>query len=198
MGTTTKTTQAATDRAVEPRLVVADWAVDPHAVVAACCAQPDAPVRIVVPAWLHGVEWAGDPRASVPCAQAQLRRLTGVARDAGLEVVGAEVGDPDPMSAIADALAAAPASAVLLFAGGRHVNARHPLSLLNRAARLAGVPVRGFRVPAAARVDSAHERGEGRGARHRRGHRRFRRAACGDPLGSSLAERDLVALRARS
>jgi hypothetical protein len=27
---------------------------------------------VLVPAWLHGLAWAGDPAASVPCAERQL------------------------------------------------------------------------------------------------------------------------------
>src|SRR3954465_14258302 len=55
-------------------LVVADWAIDARDVVAECRrrAERDAAVFIlIVPAWLHGLDWAGDPRAAVPCAQRQ-------------------------------------------------------------------------------------------------------------------------------
>jgi hypothetical protein len=54
-------------------LVVADWAVDPRKVVATCAARGRGSVlHLVVPAWLHGLDWAGDPFASVPCARRQL------------------------------------------------------------------------------------------------------------------------------
>ena len=128
-------------------LVVADWAIDPAAVVATCRAQSDAALRIVVPAWLHGLDWAGDPRASVPCAQRQLDRLVQLCRAAGLRVESAEVGDPDPLSAIDDALAAATADEILLFARGRHVDAHYPLSVANRAERLTGLHVQRIAAP---------------------------------------------------
>src|SRR5688500_9433972 len=87
-------------------LVVADWSVDPHVVIASCSARACAGVSfaLVVPAWLHGLGWAGDPRASLPCARRQVDLLVGLSRAAGLELVAAEAGDPDPVAAIADAL----------------------------------------------------------------------------------------------
>src|SRR5215212_11710635 len=88
-------------------LLMADWAVDPHAVVAAASrrdARGPAEFHLVVPAWLHGVDWAGDPLGSFPCAQRQLDRLRGLTAAAGLAVAHAAVGDPDPTAAIGDAL----------------------------------------------------------------------------------------------
>ena len=56
-------------------LAVADWAVEPQAVVAAMRRQAEVEPTIfglLVPAWLHGLDWAGDPTAAVPCAREQL------------------------------------------------------------------------------------------------------------------------------
>jgi hypothetical protein len=130
------------------RLVVADWTVDPEVVVETCRAQAgdaQGAVRIVVPAWLHGIDWAGDPRASVPCAQRQLERLTGLCIAAGLPVESAAVGDPDPLSAIGDAVVGV--AEILLFARGRHVAGGYPLSVARRAERLTGLPVRRIAAP---------------------------------------------------
>ena len=128
-------------------LVVADWTIDPRAVVATCRAQRHATLRIIVPAWLHGLDWVGDPRASVPCAERQLERLARLCAAAGLRVESAAVGDPDPLTAIDDALDGASADEILLFARGRHVAAHYPLSLANRAERLTGLCVQRIAAP---------------------------------------------------
>lgn len=87
--------------AVRPRspcvLVVADWTVDPRAVVVACNRRDDrhrASFVLVVPAWLHGLDWAGEPSASVPCARSQLQILIDLCDAAGLDVGATTVGDP--------------------------------------------------------------------------------------------------------
>ena len=132
-------------------LVVADWKIDAEAVAARCRQHlgEGAAVRVVVPAWLHGLDWAGDPFASVPCAQRQAELLDRLCMDAGLQVISAEVGDPDPLSAITDALFGLSAPRILLFAGGRHVSAIHPLGLARRAERLTGLAVQAFPLPPA-------------------------------------------------
>jgi hypothetical protein len=135
-------------------LLVADWMVEPEAVVRWCqssAAHSQAAFRIVVPAWLHGLDWAGDPWASVPCAQRQMDRLTAVCAAAGMHVVSAAVGDPNPLSAIDDAVDAEDVSEILLFARGRRFADGHPMSLARRARRLTGLPVHGIATPGAAR-----------------------------------------------
>ena len=133
-------------------LVVADWAVDPEAVAATCAARDRGPaLHLVVPAWLHGLDWTGDPFASVPCARSQLERIVDLCRTAGLRVASAKVGDPDPLSAIGDALEAARVDEIVLFARGRHVNPGHPFSVVRRAERLSGLRVTPVAVRAAPR-----------------------------------------------
>jgi hypothetical protein len=105
-------------------LVVADWSVEATDVVAECRwrAEADRALFILmVPAWLHGLAWAGDPRAAVPCARRQLATLGRLCLEAGLAVEIAGVGDPSPISAIGDALAEHTATSVLLCTRGRHV-----------------------------------------------------------------------------
>ena len=134
-------------------LVVADWTVEASDVVAECRRRAEhRPVRFVVtvPAWLHGLDWAGDPRASVPCARRQLATLAQLFVEAGLVVEVAGVGDPDPISAIGDALDDHPAAQMLLFVRRRHVPA-HPLDLVHRAHRRTGLPVQSVAVRAASR-----------------------------------------------
>jgi hypothetical protein len=133
-------------------LVVADWIVDPETVAATCAARGRGPaLHLVVPAWLHGLDWAGDPFASVPCARRQLERIVDLCSTAGLRVASAEVGDPDPLSAIGDALEAVRVDEIVLFARGRHVTPGHPFSVARRAERLGGVRVTGVAVRAAPR-----------------------------------------------
>jgi hypothetical protein len=124
-------------------LVVADWTVEATEIVAECRRRAErgpAVFILTVPAWLHGLDWAGDPRASVPCARRQLATLARLCLDAGLAVEIAGVGDPSPVSAIGDALAGHAATSVLLCTRGRHVPP-HPLDLAHRVHRVTGLPV---------------------------------------------------------
>ena len=129
-------------------LVVADWTVDPYAVVATLrrhAAEEHAAFTLVVPAWLHGLDWAGDPAGSVPCAQRQLDKLADLSTRAGLDVEVAGVGDPDVISAICDALDGRDAAGIMLFERRRRL-AGHPLDLVHRAQRATGLAVRRIEV----------------------------------------------------
>jgi hypothetical protein len=98
-------------------LLVADWRVDPQAVVNAIRSHsPATSVALLVPAKLNGLDWAGDPYASVPCAQRQLDRIVELAYRAGLTFATIGVGDPEPLAAISDALADWPAERLVLIA----------------------------------------------------------------------------------
>ena len=132
-------------------LVVADWAIDAEAVAVGCRAAGASELSLVVPAWLHGIDWVGDPLASVPCAERQIERITAQCGAAGLRVTRARVGDPDPLSAIGDAIADRAVDRILLFARGRHASPAYPFGVARRAARLSGVAVRSFAVPPAGR-----------------------------------------------
>ena len=142
--------QIETETTVAP-LIVADWIVDADAVATTCATYVDAGsgVRVVVPAWLHGLDWAGDPWVSVPCAQRQLARIEELCLGAGLEVIATQVGDPDPVTAICDAVDAGGVDEILLFARGRHVSEGYPMSVAQRAERLTGLPVQRFATPLA-------------------------------------------------
>ncbi len=125
-------------------LLVSDWAVDPHAVVAAAIRRDESrrsAFGLLVPAWLHGLDWAGDPRASLPCAQRQLAAIGDLAAAAGLDVEIARVGDPEPVTAICDAVHEWHADEVLLCVRA-HRLALGPFDVGHRAERLTGLPVR--------------------------------------------------------
>src|SRR3954471_16132787 len=124
-------------------LLAADWSIDAHAVVAAAAerAGRDGPAfGVVVPAWLHGLDWAGDPHASEPCAERQLAELTALLSAAGLRVDLAVVGDAGPATAIADALDAWPADEVLLLTRRPHFSSM-PFDVVHRARRITRLPV---------------------------------------------------------
>jgi hypothetical protein len=97
---------SATSTAPDRVLLVADWYVDPQAVVDGIRGQsPAVSLALLVPAKLNGLDWVGDPFASMPCAQRQLDTIIDLARHAGLTFATASVGDPEPLAAICDTLA---------------------------------------------------------------------------------------------
>ena len=139
-------------------LLVADWELDPEAVVEAArnarAERPDTRLALLVPAWLHGIDWAGDPHASVPCAHLQVETIRRRCAEAGAALEWASVGDADPAAAMGDATSDWPADELLLFTRARRVRIGSPLDVAHRARRLTGLPVRRIDVrarPAAAR-----------------------------------------------
>jgi hypothetical protein len=129
-------------------LVVADWSIDPQAVIDACerrNREGPAAFGLVVPAWLHGLDWAGDPLASVPCARRQLANVTARAVAAGRAFDTADVGDPEPVAAACDASADWPADEIVICARGSRVS--HPFDLAHRVERVTGLPVQRVSLP---------------------------------------------------
>jgi hypothetical protein len=132
-------------------LVVADWTTDAEAVVASCVERRErsgGDFALLVPAWLHGLDWVGDPAASLPCAHRQLTAIGRVAGSAGFTFHVASVGDPDPVAAICDALDDWPAEELLLCTRSRRAAVSHPLDLAHRARRATGLPVSPVRLGA--------------------------------------------------
>jgi hypothetical protein len=149
-------------------LVVADWAADARAVVSVCPQMSGGhpqEVALLIPAWLHGLDWVGDPRASTPCAGRQLETIVDLAAARGVEFTSAQVGDPDVLTSICDVLTAWPADEVLLCSRARRVRLSHPLDLEWRARRLTGLAVRRLELPSADRLA-----GRGASMRWRSGH----------------------------
>lgn len=142
------------DQATRRVLVVADWTTDPEAVVATCVERAEltgGDFALLVPARLHGLDWVGDPAASVPCAHRQLTAIGGLADSAGFTFHTASVGDPDPVAAICDALADWPAEELLLCSRSRRAAVAHPLDLAHRTRRATGLPVSLVRLGSTAR-----------------------------------------------
>ena len=60
--------------------------------------------HLLVPTTPHGSRWATDMHSGGDEAQAHLKRAVDRYRDAGLEVDDGQLGDPDPVAAVQDAL----------------------------------------------------------------------------------------------
>jgi hypothetical protein len=90
-------------------LIVAGLTADPTEIVDALRKKVEAEDRIeatvLVPASLHGLEWLGDPRATVPAAERYAAVLQVALLNLGVARCEARVGDPDSHAAIDDALA---------------------------------------------------------------------------------------------
>jgi hypothetical protein len=128
--------------ALAPRtLIVADWKTDPKGVIAAWASRPEArqaPVDLLVPATLHGIDWVGDPYANGPCASRALDELTGLLRAEGVEVASAAVGDHDPVAAVLDATLSRPVGQIVVCGLARRVKL---FDLGHRVKRATGLPV---------------------------------------------------------
>ena len=121
-----------------------DWTVEPEAALVALTRHADyrhSTFGLLVPARLHGIDWVGDPRAGVPCAERHLTTLAQLCATAGLAVDATAVGDPEPVTATLDALRDRPADQILLCNRPRHFAVPAPLSLAWRLARATQLPV---------------------------------------------------------
>jgi hypothetical protein len=139
-------------------LVVADWKADPRAVVNACtrwAGSHSACFELLVPAWLHGLDWAGDPFSSVPCARRARDQIAEIANAAGLPLETTEVGDHDVIAAIMDVVLWRPVDQLLVCVCDRHQHG-HPFDLAHRASRATGLPTTRVALPAAASTRPRH------------------------------------------
>jgi hypothetical protein len=129
-------------------LLVPDWKLDPHAVVDACRAQyaaGPATFALLVPARLHGLDWIGDPYASVPCAARALAEIAAQLESAGLPVQRTVLGDHDPIAAIVDATLDEPVDEVVICEREGHVTS--PFDLAHRVRRVTGLHVAQVALP---------------------------------------------------
>lgn len=118
---------------------------DPTAVVNALTrwAEPrSASFELLVPAWLHGLDWAGERALCATSAD----RIAESAEAAGLPFEAAEVGDHDVVAAIMDVVLSRPVDQLLVCVCERHQH-MHPFDLFHRASRATGLPVNRVVVP---------------------------------------------------
>src|SRR5689334_14360487 len=102
---------------VEHVLVVAERAADPVPLIDMLSRRAHASqvaVTLLVPATLHGLDWAGDPRAGITDAALYAERLRRRLATHGVEVLTTLVGDPDPRAATEDVLGAHPFAEVVI------------------------------------------------------------------------------------
>jgi hypothetical protein len=88
-------------------LIVADRGADPTALFDALREQAQErriEATVLVPASLHGLEWAGDPHAAIPAAERHAALVQVALLNLGVSRCEARVGDADPHAAVGDAL----------------------------------------------------------------------------------------------
>ena len=100
------------------------------------------PVRfhLLVPATPRGASWIADMHAGMPAAEHDLEGALERLRAAGLEVEG-NVGDPDPVAAVEDAVNFGDYSEVIVSTLPRHLSKWLRLDLPHRVGRVTGLPV---------------------------------------------------------
>ena len=104
-------------------------------------AEGPAAFTLIVPATAHGVAWAADTHAGEPEAEAHLRRALERMREAGLEADG-RLGDPSPVTAVADALNFGSFDEVIVCTLPKHLSKWLRVDLPRRIERASGLPVR--------------------------------------------------------
>jgi hypothetical protein len=96
---------------------------------------------LVVPAVPHGFAWAADMTAGRPEAVARAELALRRMRLCGLDLERAIVGDPDPVSAVGDALHGDRYDEVIVAAPWHGIAHRLRISLADRLQRMVDVPV---------------------------------------------------------
>jgi hypothetical protein len=127
-------------------LVVANQTAESEELLAALRerdAQGDCEFTILIPATAHGLQWAANMDADTAKEEAEVHRdaLIGRLRDAGVEVDGAIVGDPDPLGAIQDACNRGSYDELIVSTLPHHVSRWLHLDLPRKAAHATGLPV---------------------------------------------------------
>ena len=154
------------DKTTGSVLVVADWTADAQAVVDACATHQElrgGALGLVVPALLRGLDWVGDPTASIPCAERQLSSIGQLAAEAGFRFDAASVGDPDPLAAICDALADLATDELLLCTRAPRVTIAHCSSRARRPSGREGFCERSRRARRQRRLRTLHSLRSARG-----------------------------------
>jgi hypothetical protein len=126
-------------------LIVAGLTAEPTEIVDALRRKVEAEDRIeatvLVPASLRGLEWVGDPRATIPAAERYASVLQVALLNLGVARVEARVGDPDAHAAIDDALAVEDFDEVLISMRSPRVATVLHVGLADRVAAESRAPV---------------------------------------------------------
>lgn len=125
-------------------LVVANRTADSPDLIAALrhrAAEAPARFTLLVPAVPYGLSWAADMKAGWPQAAARAERGVERMRQAGLEIEGAIVGDPDPFAAVGDVLHAREFDEVVVSTLPRGISRWLRVSLPGRLRRATELPV---------------------------------------------------------
>jgi hypothetical protein len=103
--------------------------------------DPARSYTLLVPAVPHGFAWATDMSAGWPEAAARAERAARRLRAAGLELVEAIVGDPDPYAAVGDVLHCRRFDEVIVATLPRGVSTWLKIGLPGRLRRLTDLPI---------------------------------------------------------
>jgi GABA permease len=125
-------------------MVVANRTADSPELIAALrkrCTRSFVRFTLLVPAVPYGLAWAADMKAGAPAAAAQAEAGARRMRRSGLDLERAIVGDPDPLSAVGDALHTGGYDEVIVSTLPRGVAHWFRLSLPDRLRRLTDIPV---------------------------------------------------------
>ena len=131
-------------------LAVVDWDLEPGTtahLIAEQAKRLRGRLGILVPARLHGLDWAGDPHSSEPCAERQLSDLQRLLAEEGVQLEAGWVGGPETIPAIADVLDDWSPDEVMLMRARAEHSRLWPLSLSRRVRWLSGLPVSWMRAP---------------------------------------------------
>jgi len=118
--------------------------------------------HLVVPATPYGWAWLADMYSGGVEAERYMNAALDRYSDAGLEVESAQLGDPDPVAAVMDAVHFAAYDEIVVCTLPRHLSKWLRVSLPHRLASVTGLPVTQV-IGSQARLATRHE---GRRAAH--------------------------------
>jgi hypothetical protein len=125
-------------------LVVANRTAGSPELVAALkerAGQGEVKFHLLVPSTPHGVAWAADMHSGGEEAEHDLEAAVSRLRGEGLDVDDGQVGDPDPVAAVEDAVNFKEFDEIIVSTLPRHVSKWLKLDLPHRVERATGKPV---------------------------------------------------------
>lgn len=125
-------------------MVVANRTADSPELVEALrrrCAFSPVRFTLLVPAVPYGFSWAANMKAGGPVAVARAKAGARLMQGAGLDLERAVVGDPDPVSAVGDALQTGGYDEVIVSTVPSGISHWLRLSLPDRLRRATDIPV---------------------------------------------------------